>query len=257
LEMHNELKAKLKRGEVTFGVTVGLVFPEVSEALGNLGLDYLTFDMQHTTLDAESTQGMIQAVSYSSTVPIVRVMANELGLINKGLDVGGYGVIIPLVNTKDEAENAVRASKYPPEGISSWGPRRLVLRDSEYTKTANTEVMIIPQVETELALENIEDIVSTDGVDAIFVGPYDLSMSLGIFRQFDNPQFLKAIEKIVTTCETHDVTPGLLAPAGPVERSIEQGFKMIELGSDLNFLTENVRRTLENARNRAESVAKH
>jgi len=254
--MHNELKAKLRRGEVTFGVTVGLGFPEVSEALGNLGLDYIVFDMQHTSLDAERTQTMIQAVGYSSTVPIIRVMANELGLINKGLDIGGYGVIIPLVNTKGEAENAVRASKYPPKGMRSWGPRRLVLRDSEYAKTANMEVMVIPQVETELALENIDDIVSTDGVDAVFVGPYDLSMSLGIFKQFDNPQFLKAVEKIVAACEAHDVIPGLLAPTGPVERSIEQGFKMIELGSDINFLTENVRRTLEIARNRAESVAK-
>lgn len=257
MELHNKLKAKLRRGEVTFGVTVGLGSLEVSEALGNLGLDYITFDMQHTSLDAETTEALIQAISYSTTVPIVRVMSNDLGLINKGLDIGGYGVIIPLVNTKDEAEKVIRAAKYPPEGIRSWGPRRVALRDSEYTKTANAEVMIIPQVETELALKNIEDIVSTEGVDAIFVGPNDLSMSLAIFGQYDNPKFLRAIEKIVSACEAHDVSPGLLAPTGPVERSIQQGFKMIQLGTDLNLLTEDAKRTLENARNKTKSAAKH
>jgi len=257
LELHNELRAKLGRDEVTFGVTVGLGSLEVSETLGNLGLDYITFDMQHTSLDAEKTQAMIQAISYSPTVPIVRVISNDLGPINKGLDIGGYGVIIPLVNTKDEAEKAVRAGKYPPEGIRSWGPRRVALRDSEYTKTANAEVMIIPQVETEVALKNIEDIVSTDGVDAIFVGPNDLSISLGIFREYDNPKFLRAVEKIISACEAHDVSPGLLAPAGPIERIIQQGFKMIQLGSDLDLLTEHAKRTLENARNKTNATAKH
>jgi 2-keto-3-deoxy-L-rhamnonate aldolase RhmA len=254
--LYNELRAKLKRGEVTFGVTLGLGFLEVSEALGNLGLDYVTFDMQHTSLEAETTQAMIQAMGYSATVPIVRVVSNDLGLINKGLDIGGYGVIVPLVNTRRDATKAVRASKYAPEGIRSWGPRRQAMRDSEYAKTANTEVMIIPQVETKLAMKNIEDIVTTDGIDAIFVGPNDLSMSLGVFGQFDSRKFLKAIEKIVSACEAHDVSPGLLAPAGPVETSLQQGFKMIELGADLGFLIESVKRTLGNARCKADALAK-
>jgi 4-hydroxy-2-oxoheptanedioate aldolase len=256
VELHNELKTKLKRGEVTFGVTVGIGFLEVSEALGNLGLDYITFDMQHTSLEAETTQAMIQGISYSPTVPIVRVVANELGFINKGLDIGAYGVIVPLVNTRDDAAKAVRASKYAPEGIRSWGPRRQALRDSEYAKTANAEVMIIPQVETELALKNIEDIVTTEGIDAIIVGPNDLSMSLRVFEQFDNPKFLKAIEKIVSACEAHGVSPGLLAPAGPVETSLQQGFKMIQLGADLGFLTEGVKRTLRDARSKVDTLAK-
>jgi len=254
--LHNELKAKLKRGKVTFGVTVGLGFLEVSEALGNLGLDYITFDMQHTSIEAETTQAMIQAMSYSATVPIVRVVSNDLGLINKGLDIGGYGVIVPLVNTRDDAARAVRASKYAPEGIRSWGPRRQAMRDSEYAKTANSEVMIIPQVETELAMKNIEDIVTTDGIDAIFVGPNDLSMSLGVFGQFDSPKFLEAIETIVSACEAHDVSPGLLAPAGPVETNLQQGFKMIQLGADLGFLIESVKRTLRNAKSKADALAK-
>jgi 2-keto-3-deoxy-L-rhamnonate aldolase RhmA len=254
--LHNELKAKLKRGEITFGVTLGIGFLEVSEALGNLGLDYITFDMQHTSLEAETTQAMIQAISYSPTVPMVRVVSNDLGLINKALDIGAYSVIVPLVNTMDDAAKAVRASKYAPEGIRSWGPRRQAMRDPEYAKTANTEVMIIPQIETELALKNIEDIVTTEGIDAIFVGPNDLSMSLGVFGQFDNPRFLKAIEKVVSTCKAHDVSPGLLAPAGPLETSLQQGFKMIQLGGDLALLTESVATTLRNAKSKVDALTK-
>jgi 2-keto-3-deoxy-L-rhamnonate aldolase RhmA len=254
--LQNALKAKLKRGEVTFGVTLGIGFLEVSESLGNLGLDYITFDMQHTSLDTQTTQAMIQAISYSPSVPMVRVVSNDLGLINRALDIGAYSVIVPLVNTKEDATKAVRASKYAPEGIRSWGPRRPTMRDPDYANTANAEVMIIPQVETELALKNLEDIVTTEGIDAIFVGPNDLSMSLGVFRQFDSSKFLKAVEKVVSTCKAHNVSPGLLAPAGPVETSIQQGFKMIQLGGDLGFLTESVTRVLKNARSKVDTLAK-
>lgn len=253
-ELQNVLKSKLKRGEVTFGVTLGIGSPEVSEALGNLGLDHIMFDMQHTSLDTETVQTMIQAISYSQSVPMVRVISNDLGLINRALDIGAHAVIVPLVNSREDAEKAVRASKYAPEGIRSYGPRRPQLRDPDYAETANAEVMIIPQVETELALQNLEDIVTTKGIDAVTVGPNDLSMSLGVFRQFESPKFLKAVEKIVSTCRAHNVFPGLLAPAGPVETSIQQGFKMIQLGGDLGLLAENVARILKNAKSMVDAA---
>jgi 4-hydroxy-2-oxoheptanedioate aldolase len=211
-------------------------------------LNFITFDTQHTSLDTETVQAMIQATSYSEIVPIVRVVSNDLGLINRALDVGAHAVIIPLVNCGDDAEKALRYSMYPPKGVRSWGPRRPTLRDPDYATTANNEVMVIPQVETELALKNLEDIVTTEGIEAIFVGPMDLSLSLGVFRQFDNPKFLKAVDTIVSTCRAHNVFPGLLAPAGPVERSIQQGFKLITLGGDLGLLAENVARLLKNAK---------
>jgi 2-keto-3-deoxy-L-rhamnonate aldolase RhmA len=107
-----------------------------------------------------------------------------------------------------------------------------------------------------LAVKNIEDIVTTEGVEAVFIGPNDLSMSLGIFGQFDNPKFLQAIEKVVSTCQAHGVSPGMLAPAGPVETTLQQGFKMIQLGGDLIILTEGVMNRLRNAKNKAEALAK-
>lgn len=254
--MHNVLKLQLQRNEITFGVNVGIGNPEVSEALGKLGLDWINFDMQHTSLDTETVQAMIQAMSYSKTVPVVRVISNDLGLINRALDIGAHAVIVPLVNSREDSEKAVRSSMYPPKGMRSWGPRRPTLRDPDYATTANDEILVMPQIETERALENLEEIVCTEGIDAAFVGPMDLSMSLGVFRQFDSPRFLKAIEKFVSTCNTHRVAPGLLAPAGPVERSIQQGFKLIAIGGDLAVLAGGVADLLKKAREATDESAR-
>jgi len=230
-----------------FGVIVGIGSPEVPYALGDLGLDWIAFDTQHTVIDTQTIPVMIQAMSYSKTVPIVRVLSNNLGLINKALDVGAQAVIVPLVNTREEAEKAVRSARYAPPGLRSWGGRAS-LRDADYATTADAEIMIIPQIETELALKNIEEIVSTDGIEAVFCGPFDLSMSLHIFRKFDNPAFQKAVELIVSTCEDHGVAPGLLAPIGSVDVAVKYGFKMISLGGDLPILTESIASMLKTAR---------
>lgn len=246
--MRNALRAQLKQGQVAFGMIVGIGSPEVSYALGDVGLDWITFDTQHAILDMRMIAGMIQAMSYSKTVPIVRVQSNDLGLINKALDIGAQAVVIPLVNTREDAEKAVCASKYKPPGLRSYGGRASI-RDPDYVSTADTEVMVIPQIETELALRNVEEIVTTDDIDAVFCGPFDLSMSLGCFRQFDSPIFQKAVETLISACNAHGVSPGLLAPAGPVERSVHQGFKVISLGGDLGMLTQGVANSLKSARN--------
>jgi 2-keto-3-deoxy-L-rhamnonate aldolase RhmA len=245
--MRNRLKSKLKDGKTTLGVTVTIGSPEVPYALGDLGLDWINLDTQHSVLDGRVVAEMIQALGYSETVPIVRVLSNDLGLINKALDMGAQAVIVPLVNTRLDAEKAVRSAKYKPPGGRSFGSR-VWLRDSEYVETADDEIMIIPQIETTLALQNVEEIVTTDGIEAVFCGPFDLSMSLGVFRQFENPAFQRAVELLVSACEAHDVAPGLLAPTGPVERSIQQRFKLISLGGDISFLTQGIRNVLKTAR---------
>jgi 2-keto-3-deoxy-L-rhamnonate aldolase RhmA len=252
-QLRNALRAQLKQGQVAFGVLVGIGSPEVSYALGEVGLDWITFDTQHSILDMPMIAGMIQAMSYSKTVPIVRVQSNDLGIINKALDIGAQAVVIPLVNTREDAEKAVRASKYK-LGLRSYGGRATI-RDPDYVSTADTEVMVIPQIETELALRNVEEIVTTDGIDAVFCGPFDLSMSLGGFRQFDSPIFQKAVGTLISACNAHGVSPGLLAPAGPVERSIHQGFKFISLGGDLGILSQGVANSLKSARNIIKSQA--
>ena len=245
--MQNALKSLLKNGKTTFGITVTIGSPEVPYALGNLGLDWVNFDSQHSVLNNSTISEMIQALGHSKTVSIVRVLSNDLGQINKALDMGAQAVIVPLVNTRTEAERAVRSAKYNPPGSRSFGSR-VSLRDPEYTATADDEIMVIPQIETALGLQNVEEIVTTDGVDAVFCGPYDLSMSLGIFRQFENPAFQRAVERIISTCEAHGVAPGLLAPTGPVQRDIQRGFRMISLGGDLSILIQGIGAVLRNAR---------
>ncbi|UCD73216.1 MAG: hypothetical protein JSW01_00815 [Candidatus Bathyarchaeota archaeon] len=246
--MENKLKKKLKKGKIVFGVTLGIGNPEVADALGNIGFDYINFDTQHTSLSVETVHSMMAAMSYSESTPIMRVVSNDLGQINRALDIGAHGVIVPLVNSKEDAEKAVYAARYSPKGGRSYGPRRAALRDQDYAETADKEVMIIPQIETKVALDRIDEILSVEGLDAMFVGPNDLSMSLGVFRKFDSPTFLKAIEKVMSSCESHEIAPGLLAPAGPVESSVEQGFKMINLGGDAGFMMVAARNAIEKAR---------
>jgi 2-keto-3-deoxy-L-rhamnonate aldolase RhmA len=244
------LRSQLRQGEPAFGVTLTIGHPEVSYALGNLGLDWINFDLQHSVLDIQTSAAMIQAISYSRTVPIVRVPSNDLAVINKAFDFGACGVIVPLVNSREDAEKAVRSSRYAPKGTRSWG-QRAALRDPDYATTADVELLVIPQIETRLALRNLEEIVCTDGIEAVFCGPYDLSMSLGVFSKFDSPEFVKGLELIVSTCRAHDVAPGLLAPIGPIEKSLQLGFRMISLGGDIPMLVGSIAKALETARNAA------
>jgi len=246
--LENILKKKLKNGKIVFGITLGIGNPEVADLLGNIGFDYINFDTQHTSLSVETIHSMMAAMSYSKSTPIMRVISNDLGQINRALDIGAYGVIVPLVNSKEDAQKAVSAARYSPKGGRSWGPRRAALRDPDYAETADKEVMIMPQIETRAALDRIDDILSVEGLDAIFVGPYDLSMSLGVFRKFESSIFLKAIETIVSSCEAHGIAPGLLAPIGPVELPIEQGFKLINVGSDYGFMASSARDAFNKAR---------
>jgi len=246
-KLRNRLRAQLKDAQVKFGLNLGIDSCEVPYSLGELGLDWINFDTQHTILDTRAIASMIQAMSYSNTVPIIRVLSNDLGLINKALDIGAQAVIVPMVNSREEAERAVQSAKYKSPGLRSWGARA-ALRDPDYAATADSEIMVIPQIETELALKNIEEIITTDGIDAVFCGPSDLSMSLGVFGKYDDPSFQRAVELIVSTCEAHGVTPGLLAPTGNVGKSIQQGFKMISLGSDLLILKQSIANILKSAR---------
>jgi len=245
--MRNTLRSQLKDGKTTFGVTITIGSPEVPYALGDLGLDWVNFDTQHSVLDSRTVAEMIQAMSYSKTVPIVRVLSNDPGLINKALDFGAHAVIVPMVNTRSDAEKAVRSAKYKSPGSRSWGGRAS-LRDPDYTETADDEIMVIPQIETGLSVQNVEEIVTTDGIDAVFIGPFDLSLSLGVFRQFESSTFRRAIELIVSVCEAQGIAPGLLAPIGPPQRSVQQGFKLISLGVDLTLLTQGIGDVLKTLR---------
>lgn len=183
---------------------------------------------------------MLQAISTTETVPFVRVPWNEPGIIMKALDAGAYGVIIPIVNTAAEAEAAVRACRYPPRGIRSHGPIRAALYGGrDYIARGDAEVLCIVQVETKESVDNLDEIVSVPGVDATYIGPADLSLSLGLppASEHDDPAFVEAIERVLEVCKRHEVAPG--AHAGNVmtaRKRLEQGFLMVEMCDDAGSL---------------------
>src|ERR1700722_19025388 len=194
--LKNPLKAKLKQGKPAYGIGLSIGHPDVAEIIGKLGYDWAFIDTEHSPMDVADVQVLLQAMSSSSTVPIVRVAWNDMVMIKKALDIGAYGIIVPWVNSGEEALRAVQAVKYPPQGLRGWGPRRAAMDDPDYAKAANDEILVCVQIETQQAVDHIDEILSVPGIDAVMIGPNDLSLSLGVFTQWEDPKFKDAIARI-------------------------------------------------------------
>lgn len=232
----NRLKALWKGGQPALGGWLMIPSSISAEFMAHTGVDWLCVDNQHGAIDYQECLEMLQAISTTDVVPIVRVPWNEPGIIGKTLDAGAYGVIIPMVNTRAEAEAAVAACRYAPQGTRSYGPGRAVLyAGRDYFPNANATVLCICMVEAKQALANLEEIVSTPGLDAVYVGPSDLSVSLGLPPNYDNPDpiFTEAIDAILAACKRHGVIPGVHAGNATVAaKRIEQGFRFVEMCDD-------------------------
>jgi 4-hydroxy-2-oxoheptanedioate aldolase len=169
----------------------------------------------------------------------VRVPRNEPGIIGKSLDAGAWGVIVPMVNSREEAEEAVAACRYAPAGIRSYGPLRANLYAGfDYFTRANREVLCIVMIETKVAVEKVDEIVSVPGVDAVYMGPADLSVTLGLPPAPDqtDKNFTDALERVVDSCRRHDVVPGIAGNAKTAVTRLEQGFRLVEVASDAGLL---------------------
>lgn len=237
--MKNLLREKLLRGEPTLGCWVTIAHPEIPEILSLLEFDWFLFDMEHAPITVASLESLLQATSQKIT-PIVRVPANDLVYIKQALDLGAHGVMIPMVNNREQAEQATRCVKYPPLGVRGLGARRAssyYTRHSEYLKTANRETMTIVQIETRQAVENFEEIIDTPNVDAWFVGPNDLAASLGHLGNPDAVDVQEAMDKILKIGIKHDIPGGTLAFSPKTARAyLEKGYKLIAVGSDDQLL---------------------
>jgi 4-hydroxy-2-oxoheptanedioate aldolase len=232
----NRLKALWKEGQAALGGWLVIPSSSSAEYMAHCGVDWLCVDTQHGSIDYQMSVHMLQAISTTDVVPIVRVPWNEPGIIGKTLDAGAYGVIIPMVNTRAEAEAAVAACRYAPQGTRSYGPGRAVLyAGRDYFPNANETVLCICMIETKQALANLDEIISTPGLDAIYVGPSDLSVSLGLPPNYDNPDplFADAIDAILAACKRHGVVPGIHA-GGPVvaAKRVQQGFRFVQMCDD-------------------------
>ncbi|MDE0216602.1 MAG: aldolase/citrate lyase family protein, partial [bacterium] len=199
-------------GRPALGAWAGLPTAMSCEIMSRAGFDYVCIDMQHGLAGYSDALAMLVAIDLGTSTPVVRVPWNEQGIIGRVLDAGAMGIIIPMVNSREEAETAVRSCRYAPEGSRSFGPTRVAQRDGPgYFAGANQAVKCIPMVETVAALENLDDIVSTPGVNAVYVGPADLSVSLGLppGNNDGTAAFDDALAAIVAACQNHGVVPGI------------------------------------------------
>jgi len=240
--MRNELKRSLEADEQVYGTWMTLEAPIVPEMLSTMGFDYFVFDTEHSPLDVLTVQGLIQAMRQdSNTTPIVRVKWNDLVAIKRALDIGAYGVLVPWVNSKEEAEIAVEATRYGPEGLRGCGPRRAAMFDPEYLETANDELLVICQIETRKAVENIEDICSVEGVDVTYIGPADLSASLGHLGDMSHPEVQEAIDRVYDATKEAGLAAGIHMGSGKtIEDRMERGYNFITIGNDLLYLRSGV-----------------
>ncbi len=248
--MRNRLKKRLQGGELLIGTLVGLGHMDVAEILSRLGFDWLFLDAEHSPLSFETMQQMMQVMSTTDCVPVVRPQWNDPVQIKRILDIGAYGVMVPWVNTREEAESAVSACKYPPEGIRGFGPRRAARFDPDYFRTANQEILVVVLIETELALSNLDEILSVPGVDACFIGPYDLSCNLGfgVPPKWDNPDYLAAIDKILEISRKHEKPAGIYATLDILEWAIGKGFRFLAVCDADSFLISGAKAALAKAR---------
>lgn len=211
-----------------------------AETMAHQGWDSLTIDLQHGVIDYSNMIPMLQAVSTTDTVPVVRVPWLEPGILMKALDAGAYGVICPMVNTRADAEKLVAYTHYAPRGTRSFGPvRALLYGGADYPKHANDTIVTFAMIETAQALENLDDILSTPGLDAIYIGPSDLSLALGCNPTFDelDPKAAEAVQHILARAKAHKVVAGIHngSPEAALKR-IAMGFQFVTVSSDARLM---------------------
>jgi len=235
--MRNELKRRLKKGDQVYGIWITIESPMVSELLSTMGFDYFVFDTEHSPLDIFQSQTLMQAMRPMGTTPIIRVWWNDLVAIKRALDVGAYGVVVPWINNKEQAEMAVKACLYAPKGLRGCGPRRAALMDPEYLKTADEEILIIAQIETKEAVNNIEEILSVEGIDVSYIGPSDLSASYGHLGDQSHPEVQEAIDRVFEASKDAGVAAGIHMGSGKtILDRVKQGYNFITVGNDLDFV---------------------
>lgn len=241
-----------RNDEQTIGCWLSIDSPLSTEIIARTGFDWVCLDTQHGLLDYHDLKRLLPVISQTDTVPLVRVPWNEPPEIMKALDAGALGVIVPMVNNREEAERAVAACRYPPDGIRSFGPTRAAMVGGrDYAKTANAEIACIVMIETREALDNLDAIMSTPGVDAIYIGPADLAYALELEPTGDNnePIHVETVTRIFEASRRHGIAAGIhTGSVAYTQRYLAQGFNLVTLGSDNGFMARLARQELRAAR---------
>jgi 4-hydroxy-2-oxoheptanedioate aldolase len=234
-------------------VTIGSSY--AAELMAHQTFDSVTIDLQHGPVDFETSVGMLQAISTTAAVPMVRVPWNEPAMTGKLLDAGAYGVICPMINTREEAEALVRACRYPPDGMRSFGPHRAALYGGpDYWKYANREILIFAMVETRQAVGNLDAILAVNGIDGIYVGPADLSFSLGKPPRLDpeDSEVLATLDAICRQTRARGKIAGVhVDGARTALRRYGEGYQLCSIGTDALLLAKAARSAVDEIRSAA------
>jgi 2-dehydro-3-deoxyglucarate aldolase/4-hydroxy-2-oxoheptanedioate aldolase len=243
----NRIKSDLRNGEILIGTFVmEFAAPSIAAILASAGADFIIVDLEHTTLTMETVGQIVRAARGSDLPCIVRTPEIERHFISRALDAGASGVMVPRVESQADVEKIVRWAKYPPEGDrgvafgighTDYGDFRK-LDGVRYTQQANAEIIIIGQIETRQAVDNIDRILGAGGLDAIFIGPYDLSTSMGVSGQLDHPLIVESIEKVIARAKAHHVIlGGYVNDFESGKRWLDAGVQLIACGNDAFLIT--------------------
>lgn len=248
----NRLKQCWRDGKTAYGMWCSLGSPAIAEMAAQMDLDWILLDGEHGVSSYEDCFGLLQATSASPAASIVRVPANEFIPIKRVLDMGAEGIIVPMVNTEDEARSAAEMCRYPPRGTRGLGPHRAARYSfdfPDYFSRSDDEIAVVVQIETPEAVENADAIVGVEEVDAIFIGPTDLCLTMGHFPNLKHPEFEAALAKVLEAGRAAGKPVGIYCMnAAEARARAEQGFRMVNVANDMIAMNGAMRAALKTAR---------
>ena len=247
----NTVKQALKEGKAQFGCNTSMLrSPEVPRILAAAGLHWSYLDSEHGGFDLETLQDLIRAANEAGLCPIVRVADLQYPLVARALDCGAQGVLFPRVESPELLEKAISWTRFPPEGVRGYGlqPTHVgyeAVGMPEIIAHSNANTMVALQIETKTALERIDDLLSVPKIDAVMIGPADLSISLGVAGQFEHPTLVAAIEKIRDACNRHGIAPGIhMRSLKLVQYWRDHGMLFLSCNSEIGFMLEKATETM-------------
>jgi 2-dehydro-3-deoxyglucarate aldolase/4-hydroxy-2-oxoheptanedioate aldolase len=236
----NRVKRALAGGDLAIGT---MIFEFTTPGIGRIaalaGAEFIIYDMEHTGWSMETIRTLMATSRAADTVPIVRVPATQYHLLSRPLDAGAMGLMVPMVETEEQAQLIVRSARYPPDGARGAA---FAIAHDDYEggdivakmRSANDEILLIAQIETAAGVEEAEGIAAVSGIDVLWIGHFDLTASLGIPGQFDHPDYLRAVERVLEACHRHGKTPGIMAAGIDTAISLlGQGFRAVAYSGDL------------------------
>ena len=237
----NHVREKLKAGQPTVGCFLGMGSPNVAEQMACAGFDYIVIEMEHNGMDMAEVQHMLMAVNASDAVPIVRIPSSDPVFIQRSLDIGALGIIVPLLRSPDQARQVVRATRYPPEGNRGFGPlraSRYTLDYPDYLARANHNILVAFLLETREAMESLEEITAVPGVDALFLGLWDLYLNYGVSPfEMPHPEMDELVERAIRVCAASGVALGIgAATPEDLVRWRDRGLTFLGYGPDYMLL---------------------